>query len=341
MTASSPHFTRRKILLALGIVAGMAIVWLLICVLGPERVEVASPTRGPAVQAVYATGTVEATVMMPIAPRMSARLMELNVDEGSAVTKGQQLARLEDEDLQQTIKELQAREEYARTELERAELLVKRRATPKSEVDRTRAEWESAKAAVARAATELDYMKLIAPAEGHVIRRDGEVGQLIPANTPVFWMSCCAPLRISSEVDEEDISLVQPGQNVLIRADAFPGKTFDGTVLSITPKGDPVARSYRVRIGFTKDNPLLIGMTAETNIITRESKDALLIPSSAVEDGKVWLVKDGELKQRKVEIGAKASDKTEILSGVSMEDEVVINPTAELEEGKSVRAVTP
>src|SRR5512141_2372267 len=76
---------------------------------GPVPVEVVHPTRGPAIDAIYATGTVEPTVMLPIAPRTTGRLIERNVDEGSVVRKGQVLARLDDADLASTVDELQAR----------------------------------------------------------------------------------------------------------------------------------------------------------------------------------------------------------------------------------------
>lgn len=72
---------------------------------GPGAVEVVYPVRGQAVQAVYATGTVEPTVMLPIAARTSARLVEMNADEGSDVTKGQVLGRLEDENLQKSLED--------------------------------------------------------------------------------------------------------------------------------------------------------------------------------------------------------------------------------------------
>lgn len=304
-----------------------------------NRVEVVHPTQGNAVQAVYATGTVEATVMIPIAPRTGARLIELNADEGSNVKKGDVLAQLEDEDLQQTLKDLQAKESFARKEYERRKELLNQNAISKSDFDRAMSDWESAKAAVRATQAQISYMKLLAPADGRIIRRDGEIGQLIPANQAVFWLSCCAPLRISSEVDEEDISLVQPGQKVLISADAFPGQIFHGKVDSITPKGDPVARSYRVRISFTEDNPLLIGMTAETNIITHEKDNALLVPTSAVVKNEVWVVNDGKLAQQAVKVGAKGPEQTEITDGLTTNDLVVKNPTAKLEEGQKIRTI--
>lgn len=298
-----------------------------------DAIEVTKPIIGPAVRGVYATGTVEASVMMPIAARSSARLMELKVDEGSKVTKGQVLAQLEDDEMQHTLEQLRTREALAKKEYERNAALFRQKAVSAEIHDRSKSDWLAATAATNTAEAQLGYLKLLAPADGTVLRRDGEVGQLITANQPVFWLSCCAPLRISAEVDEEDIAEVQPGQNVLIRADAFPGKVYNGTVQAITPKGDPVARSYRVRIGFTDETPLMIGMTAENNIVIREVKDAMLVPASAVKGNTLWLVKDGALKLARVTVGAKGTAQVEIREGLTAEDTVVTNPAPTLTEG--------
>src|SRR3972149_5743493 len=88
-------------------------------------VEVVHPLRGPALQAVYATGTVEATVMLPIAARSTARLVEINADEGSEVRKDQVLARLEDKNLQKSLEELQAKAIFAQNNYARKAALAK------------------------------------------------------------------------------------------------------------------------------------------------------------------------------------------------------------------------
>lgn len=328
---------KKRLLLIVSFVALLFIgAWFASRLVVPS-IEVVRPVRGPAVYAVYATGTVEATVMLPIAPRSSARLMGLGVDEGSKVTKGQILARLEDSDLQKSIAQFRARETYAHNNYIRSSLLAQKNFISKDEVDRIKSDWLATKAAMEAAEIQASYLTLIAPADGYIIQRDGEIGQLIPVNQPVFWLSCCAPLRISTEVDEEDIAQVQPGQQVLIRADAFPGKIFHGTVQSITPKGDPIARSYRVRVGFAKEVPLQIGMTAETNIIIRQHQDALLLPVSTVENNTVWLVKEGRLKQQPVTIGAKGPEQIEIEHGVKDNDSVALKPDSSFKVGKSVR----
>jgi multidrug efflux system membrane fusion protein len=327
-----PRFQRRWLLL----LPALVLLYLLAGWLRGPSVEAVHPAIGPAVEGIYATGTVEATVMMPIAARSAARLMELNADEGSRVAKGQVLAQLEDTDLRNNLKQLQAKERYAAASHGRTAAIAAKGFATRDERDRTLADWNAAKADVAAAQAQVNYLKLLAPAEGVIIRRDGEIGQLIPANEPVFWISCCAPLRISAEVDEEDISQIQPGQPVLIRADAFPGKIFHGKVESITPKGDPIARSYRVRITFTEEVPLLIGMTAETNIEIGRNEQALMVPTSALQAGKLWVVLGGRLHTQEITTGARDANSVEIKTGITKDDVIVARPSAELEEGKRV-----
>lgn len=322
---------------ALGALAGAGVVaWRQF---GPVAVEIAHPTRGAAVRAVYATGTVEPTVMLPIAPRTAGRLMELKADEGARVREGQELARLEDADLQRSVDELDARARFAKTQLDRAQTLLDRGLGTVLERDRARSEWQAADATVARARALRSFMTLTAPADGQILRRDGEVGQVIPANQPIFYFSRREPLRIEAEVDEEDITLVQPGQRVLIRAPALPDQVIDGKLAAITPKGDPVSRAFRVRIEPENDAPLRIGMTAEVNIVVTERANALLVPATAVVDGHVWTVRDGELHRQPVQAGIGGETRTEILSGLAESDTVVVRPATGLREGRRARAM--
>lgn len=303
-----------------------------------DVVPVVHPLRGKAVQAVYATGTVEPVVMLPVAPRIAARLVNLSADEGQNVEKGALLAGLEDTDIKKELAEAQARVELAEKEYDRKMALVNSGAISKQSMDQALSDLKTSQAALEKITATLDYMKLLSPENGIVIRRDGEVGEFIPAGQPVFWVACCG-YRVSAEVDEEDISLVQPGQKVLISADAYPGEIFEGKVQSITPKGDPVARSYRVRIGLDPATRLMIGMTAEANIITREKADALLAPTSAIRSGSLWVVRKGVARKTGVKTGMKNAETTEIIEGLSVEDEVIKAPAQTLTEGAAIRPV--
>ena len=311
--------------------------------LQPKAVEVVHPRIGPAILAVYASGTVEASVMMPIAPRNGARLVELNVDEGSDVKAGQRLGRLEDTDLRNNIAQLAAQERFAKGDLDRDMALLSANAIARQVYDRALSAWQAAKAAVNTATAQSGFMTLLSPGNCHVIQRDGEIGQFIAPNTPVFWLSCNAPFRVTATVDEEDIALVRVGQKVLIRADAFPGKVFEAQVTSITPKGDAIGRSYRVRIALPQGTPLQIGMTTEANIIIRIDQSALLLPDSAIADNAVWRVVDGRAVRAPVMTGAKSGSWVEIVSGIGRDDVVVRDASAAPANGTKINAnlVTP
>jgi RND family efflux transporter MFP subunit len=325
----------RSLLLIVVLAAGGAALWWRA---GPVTVEVTSPRIGPAVQAVYASGTVEPTVMMPIAPKTGGRLAQLLVDENVAVTKGQKLATFDNEELAQSVREWEARVRFAQNQYDRAANLLARGVGTGVARDSAKNDLDTARASLARTRKQNEEMVLYAPEGGRIIRRDGEVGQVFPAGQALFWMACCAPLRVSVEVDEEDIPQVKPGQKVLIRADAYPDKVLEGTVSEITPKGDPVARSFRVRIRLPEDTPLLIGMTADCNIIADEKPNALLVPASAVVDGKVWVVRNGKAQQQAVTTGTSGNDWTEIKAGLTSADTVVIEPGDRLKPGRAVTA---
>ena len=326
----------RIALLSMVLIAGVLAVghWL-----APLRVAVTTPVRGEAVQAVYATGTVEASNTSRIAPQLPGKLVALLADEGNKVQAGQVLARLDDADLRATLSGLLAKAAYAEQQLRRLQPLADKSYVSSDQMDQARSALLAAQADVQHVQEQIRFMTLTAPASGLVIRRDGEVGDFIPANQPVFYLARAhLPLRIDTDVDEEDITQVRPGQEVLIHADAFPGQTFTGHVTDITPKGDPVARSYRVRVGLPANSPLLIGMTAETNIIIARRANALLIPSSALNGNAVWLLAAGRAQTRQVVIGAKGSERTEILQGLGMTDQVLVQPPAGLKAGRRVQA---
>jgi RND family efflux transporter MFP subunit len=253
----------------------------------PLEVGTARVGRGPAVEAVYATGLVEPTVQMPVAPRTGGRLVQWLVEEGASVKRGQVLARLQATELDQTVQELGARERLARLQLDRTQALVNEQFLSRAELDRVQTEVNVAEAASRRAQAQRDDMVLRAPADGTVLRRDGEPGQVVAAGQTLYTLACCAPLRVSAEVDEEDIVRVRRGQRVLLRSEALPGRVFEAEVADITPKGDPVARSWRVRIR-PREAAVLeaagarAGMTMDANIVIARRDDVLLMPSRAL-----------------------------------------------------------
>lgn len=330
----------KKIIFILFLCAGLAGAGYWFLKNNDNTLYVVSPIIGPAVQAVYATGTVEPSVMIPVSARTGARLTALMADEGQTVKQNDTLAQLEDTDLEKSVAQLQSKLDLAQREFARKNKLHETGAISKQAFDTARSTLATARAAMEQAQAQQGYLKLIAPEDGRIIRRDGEVGEYIPAGQPVFTMEGQAPLRIVAEVDEEDIPLVALGQKVLISADAFPNRTFKGSVSAITPMGDPVARSYRVRVALEGETPLMTGMTAETNIILREEPRAVLLPISAVKDGQIQIVRDGKVQKQTVETGAKTVNAIEIIKGISENDLVLEKEDPALKDGTTINFKT-
>lgn len=297
------------------------------------------PTRGPAVEAIYATGTVEPVVWSKVAPVGTGRIAAILARDGDPVKKGAVLARLEDQDKSANVMQLAARRDFIRDELVRAQHLQRKGFLSNQALQRAASELKQAEAALAAANKPLADTLLTAPIAGVVLRQDGETGETVVANQTLFWVGLAKPLRIIAEVDEEDIAKVHPGQRVLIKADAYQGVVLEGRVAEITPKGDPINKSYRVRVSLPEDTPLKVGMTTETNILVREEADALLVPAAAVAGGKLWVAENGRAKRLPVKAGAIGEKKAEILSGLKGDESVIANPPPELKEGDTLRVV--
>lgn len=327
----------KKVIIIAFIAVAFAAGALIIRAKQKTTIETAYPERGTAITAVYATGTVEPAVMLPLAPQTTARLTNLYADEGDRVTKDQILAQFDDEELKKIHSELAAKTELAEKDHIRKAKLQKQGVVSLEALEKAQAELDMSRAALARVKTQIANLQLTAPADSTVIRRDGEVGELITAGQTVLWLACCTELRVTAEIDEEDIAVVKPEQKVVMRTDAFPEQIFEGLVDSITPKGDPIARSYRIRISLPEETGLMIGMTVEANIVISETKNALLIPSESLQGQNIWLANGGILKRHPVKTGARTSQRIEITDGLNEDDLVVLSPSPSFTEGLAVK----
>lgn len=329
------RFPRWKLVAALVLVAvGAAAAWWYMR--GPA-VTIAKVTRGAAAEIVYATGSVEPETWSRLTPLVRGRLVERCRCEGKEVKTGERLARLDDREAQATLKDLRALESFSLQESERQTTLLSRGATTAQAHQKAGSDLARIQAQISAQVERLRYYELLAPMDGTVLREDGEVGDMVEPGTILYRIGLARPLWVVAEVNEEDLPRIKVGQKALLRTDAFAGRMLTGTVKQITPAGDPVAKTFRVRIGLPDDTPLHIGMSVEANIVTREKADVLLVPSNAVIDGGLLVYKDGQLAFRKVETGIKGSNRVEIVKGVEEGEEIVSPATTNIRNRARVR----
>jgi len=322
-------------LLPLALLAAAAAYWLLA---GRAREVTVVPARmGEAVELVYATGFVEAEHPVTVSARFTAPVRQVLVEEAQHVARGQPLILLDDEEQRHALQQATAQRRIALQDKRRVLALFAKGWVTGAMRDAAVAAADSAKAAEESARARLDQMIVHSGLDGIVLRRDVEPGDLAIPGRMLMTLGDPARIRITATVDERDVPRIHVGQAALMSSDAWPGRVLRGHVRELTPGGDPEQRAFRARIVTDQPMALPLGLTLEVNIVTRRATRALLVPASAIEEGKVWVVRDGRAHRRAVRTGIAGSSNVQILSGLSQGELVVRTAEGKISDNKRVR----
>jgi RND family efflux transporter MFP subunit len=305
---------------------------------GPEVIVVPVAT-GDAAEVVYATGVVEPVNWAKVTAPVRKRIVEICKCEGEPVSTGQVVVRLDDDEEQASLRELESRLERYREDAARLEQLLKRNSVSRVTYDDKLTQVREYEARVAVLKDRISDLALKSPLDGIVMRRTGEVGEIagIGEKDTLLWVGEPKPLKIIADVNEDDILKVAPGQAVLLRHEGHSGAPLPATVERITPKGDPDTKTFRVHLLLPDDTPLKVGMSVEANIVVAEAKGVLVLPAEAIKDGHVLRVADGEVERVPVETGIRGTDRVEVKGALSEGDLIVTPPLDGLDTGDNVR----
>lgn len=332
---------RRRILIAiviLALLAGAAAWWRLG---SAPRVAAVAATRGTAVEIVYATGGAEPVRWAKVASVIRDRIVDICYCEGKTVAKGDVLVRLDDREVQAGLKELKAREAFLQREMARVSELIARGAATTQAFERAGMDLQTVQGLISVQTEKIGDYTIVSPMDGVVLRRDGEIGEIAESGQVLFRVGVPTPLQVVAEVNEEDIPRVAVGQKVLFRTDAFPDRQLDGKISEITPMGDVAAKTFRIKIALPDDTPLKPGMSVEANIVTREKPNALLIPADALRGNAVFVVDGSRVRRREVTVGIRGTRAVEVLSGLQDGERVASLAATELKDGARVRVASP
>ena len=162
-------------------------------------------------------------------------------------------------------------------------------------------------------------------------------GELVNDRTELFTISSHKNY-VRGEVDEEDVGEVKVGMEAVLQVYAFRTRQFTAKVSAIQPAADPETQRYTIVLDL--ENPpenLMAGMTGEMNIITGTHKNVPLVPTRALIVDQALIVKNGVVRARTVKVGYKTLDFSEIISGLSEGDRVVLSDQDKLRPGNVVR----
>ena len=283
------------------------------------------------------TSSVEAYAKNNIAPQQALRISKINVEIGDFVKAGQILAEMDGLQLQQAELQMKNNE----TEFQRLKDLYEAGGLSKSDLDAMELSYKVSKTTYQNL---LDNTILRSPINGVVSARNYDKGDLYSMGQPIYTVEQIAPVKLLVGISEAEYSKVKKGNEVEISVDAFPGKSFKGTINRIYPTINQLTHTFNVEVIVpNKDYVLRPGMFARVTVRFGANNN-VVIPDTAVikqtgsgERFVYVLNADGTVTYQNVKLGVRNGSEYEVLEGVEDGAKVVVDGQARLRDGIKVR----
>jgi RND family efflux transporter MFP subunit len=330
---------------------------------GRIPVSVVHATRSPANTELELPANVQAFIETPIYARTDGYLKRWLVDIGGKVKEGELLAVIEtpevDQQLKQSVAALaqaEANLELARITAERWQNLLPYDGVTRQEVDQNvgaykarLADFRAAQADVDRLKDLKSFQRVVAPFNGIITARDIDIGALISAGTTqeLFRLAQTDMLRVYVSVPEIYSRSMRPGTRADLSVDEYPNQTFPGRVVrsagAIVPNSRTLLTEVRV---LNRNGELLPGSFGEVKFHIALPNAPLVIPANALlfrsKGTQVALVTQNlTVHLQDVALGRDFGTSAEVVSGLTPQDEIIVNPSDSISEGTQVTIVVP
>jgi membrane fusion protein, multidrug efflux system len=310
----------------------------------PMPVDVDTARAQNVVDAVRATGRIEAVNAVDLRPDAEGRVTQLFFVEGQNVGRGQALLQIDDALLRAQAARARADRDLAGQQLARAKRLREQNASSPADLERAEAQARSADAALALLQLQIDRSTVRAPFSGVVGQRFVSVGDYVNNGTRLLTLQTVDPQRAVIEVPERYAVQLRQGQELAFTVAAQPGRTFKARVAFIDPVVNGTNRTILVKANAeNRDRLLKPGMFIEAKLATTTRANAVVVPEDAIQPLRsanvVWAVVGGKASRREVQLGARSEGVVEILSGVHPGEVVVVGGLERMQEGMPVMGV--
>jgi membrane fusion protein (multidrug efflux system) len=307
----------------------------------PMPVDVDTARRDIVIDAVRATGRIEAVQAVELKPDEQGRVTELLFQEGQFVARGTPLVRIDDAMLRAQAERARADRDLTRQQLERVRRLRAENASSPADLERAEAAARSAEAAVALLELQIARTTVRAPFAGVVGQRFVSTGDYVTTATRLLTLQTVDPQRAVIEVPERHAVRLGRGQTVEFTVAARPDRVFRAEVDFIDPVVQDASRTIVVKARAPNpDRVLRPGMFIEARLATATRANAIVVPEDAVQPLRtanvVWAVTDGKASRRVVQLGARSQGRVEILSGINAGELVVVGGLERMAEGMPV-----
>lgn len=306
-------------------------------------VDAAVAVRDTVVDAIVATGEIEAVQAIELRPEVEGRIVEIIVREGTEVREGAPLFKVDDAELKAQVERLEAERDLAVQALRRTRDLIARNASSAADLERAEATARSAEAQLELQKIRLQRTTVRAPFAGVVGRRLVSLGDYVTSSTRLTTLRTADPQRAVFTVPERHAERLALGQEVTFQVAALPGRVFTGVVDFVDPVVALPSRTITVKArARNPDRVLKAGMFIEARLATDLRADAVVVPEEAVLPLQgadyIWVIVDEKVTRRQVQLGVRRPGEVEVRAGVAAGETVVVGGIERLFEGAPVRA---
>lgn len=291
------------------------------------------------------TATLEADKQAVVVSQITGVVLKLNAEEADFVEAGQILASVETDRYVLEVERANASLERLQTDYERKQELFAKKLVSTEEIERVSAEYDAQKAAYKLAKLDLEYTSIKAPISGYISERMIRVGNLVKVHQAVFNITSYDPLLAVLHVPERELRVLSKGLPVTLSVDAWPGESFSGEVLRISPVVDTKTGTFRVTTRVDDHGQMLKpGLFGRVEILYDQHRDVPVIPRSAVitedEQSHVFVINDeGNTNRRAIQLGFENDGLIEVVDGLTTGETVVTAGKGSLSEGSRVEVV--
>ena len=309
----------------------------------PVPVEVALPVRADIFATYEASATISSDADAPVTARVGGEVRELLVEEGQIVEQGQILARLDGERLRLEMLSAKANLERTRKEYQRNLDLHARGIVSASMFDGLKFDLDALQASYDLAKLNYGYSSIRAPIAGIVSSRDIKPGENLTPGQVAFRITDTSELLAHLQIPQAELSKFAAGHTASLEVASMPGTRFNARIARISPTID--VRNGTFRATAVIDNAhgnLAPGMFGRFTIAYEKHEDVLVIPAHALldedEEKTVYVVSNGEVDRRIVEVGIESGGRVEIVDGLEASDQIVVVGHSGLRDGAKVLA---
>ncbi len=205
-----------------------------------------------------------------------------------------------------------------------------------------RANVANAESQLALARRNLSYALVFSPIDGFVAERTADLGEYVSPSAKVATIVRINPLRLRIDIPEQAIPEVKVGQSVSVTTSAWPDKNFSGRIARVSPNVTPTSRTLTVEAEVENSSGALKpGQFATVRILQARSQPAVLVPARAVRTeagvSRLFVIKDGQARERVVQLGQTEGDLVEVKNGVAANEAVATSNVEKLSDGLAVK----